>query len=454
MKAAGEEHPRYLWFAWIAYVAGFGMVESNVAAPAVLTLYALLFARKYLPAALLFWIPALLFAAGHFLLIPKTAASAYQMSSGAGIAQAAATYWTWSWFLEPSAPAAGLSMTAGYVCTAIFTLLAAVLLIHGPTRKLALFGAGCWLMLLGPTLPLTSHISDYYLTAPLIGCAVLISASRRLHKRALVPALALALAVEIPISRTYARAQVSRSRDIEALVRGVEQIARLHPRKTILLSGVGDDLFWSGVYDRPFSLVTNARVILTPETAATLTPYQALFHPEDYTVPAPVVRELLKQDAAVVYAVSNRRLIAATDVYKAAAARNSDTEVPGKILTGDPAYSPFLSHGWHNLEEGFRWMEGTATVQVGGSGGAIWVRGFCRPEQIEETGRLTVQVDWNGTDLGFQVLRNCPAEFELAFPLRGVSPGAGTVRLRARPTLHLGTDPRELGLAVTSVERR
>lgn len=63
---------RLLYLSWTAYLLGFGMLEANVAVPLVLAAYAALYTRRRLPAALLYALPAAVFALLHLTLIPRT----------------------------------------------------------------------------------------------------------------------------------------------------------------------------------------------------------------------------------------------------------------------------------------------------------------------------------------------------------------------------------------------
>jgi hypothetical protein len=453
LQYAEQGSGRFLIAAWVFYLAGFGMLESNVAVPAVLTLYAWLFHRNRVRHTLLFWIPAVVFAAAHLLLIPKTGAASYGMHFGAGIVGAIVTYWQWSWSCD-RAVLAGYPAWPGIVSVLLFTSISAALLIRGETRPQTLFALGTWLLLLGPVLPLSRHISDYYLTAPWIGLAVLTAVLvKHVRLAASIPA-AVCAGMFIPISLNYAHDNVRKSLNIEALVRGVEQAARLHPGKTILLAGVNDDLFWSGVYDRPFSLVTSTTVALTPEAAASLAAYNELFQAESYTLPETTAAALLDHESAVVYRWQNRRLVNLTDSYRKLTGTAGRGRKPSKIELGNPAYAPLIGKDWHEQEDGFRWMPASASLRMGRAGNELLIRGFCAPEQLKSTGSVRVSAFYDALALGDREIRSCSQDFELRFPIPASAAAEGEVKIRVYPTLRLPSDTRELGLAVNAVEIR
>ena len=96
-------------------------------------------------------------------------------------------------------------------------------------------------------------------------------------------------------------------------------------------------------------------------------------------------------------------------------------------------------------------MPATATLRLGGRGTNLVVKGFCKAEQLQGRQVLSISALWQEEDLGIKSIRECPGEFEIRFPLPKTRLQNGTVRLRVSPTIQLGTDQRELGLAVSSV---
>lgn len=426
--------PRYLAGSWVVFLSGFGMLEGQIAVPAILVAYAFLWNRARLLPACTYFVPAGLFAVLHLWLIPRKTTGAYAMDLGPGMWMSAVDYWRISW---------GFSAAAW-----IAALLLPILIWRGETRKLVCLGIVWWLALLGPVLPLQRHITDYYLTVPLMGVSAMAAAAFVIYPR-LSATLGLAwICAAAPVARAKAAEQVERSRNMEALVRGVAEVSHRFPRETILLSGVNDRLFWSGIYDHPFPLVGRADVYLTPEAAAALTPYPDLFQARDYTLPSAVVTDLLDQRKAVVYTVQGRRLTQSTGIY--ARSRIVERGV-ARVDLGDPAFDRFLDTSWYGRENGFRWMPARASVTLSGEGRIVTVAGFCVPQQFRERKAIPVHAKWNGADLGTQILRAGASQYTLQFVLPLQRDLNGTLAIEVASTMKIPGDSRDLALAVTRI---
>lgn len=442
----------YLRLSWAGYLLGFGMLESNVAVAALIPAYAAIFHRERLLHALAYVPPAIVFAGLHFALIPRAGGKTYGMHVGAESLQALWTYWKWSWVLEPSALSIGIPAWVATLAAILSILGVAGLLACKGARKEAAFGLCCWLILLAPMLPLTQHLSDYYLAAPLLGGGIILAAGIRHFPRTGLPLAVLLGIISVPASRYYASTNVHRSKNIESLVKGVSQITAAHPGKTILLAGVGDDLFWSGVYDRPFTLVGAGETYLAPDTAAGLTPYPELFQPGDYTLPAGAVAAGLARNEIVVYTAGSRRLVESTYLYKASRSPGEGSGSTPIIDFRNPLYASFLGREWYEQEDGFRWMPRTATATLSGQGTALSVRGVCASAQFSRHNELRVTAEWNGTSMGTQAIQRGGADFTLDFSLPKNRAISGVLRLTVDPVTRVPGDTRELGLAVTRIE--
>lgn len=399
------EQNRLRW-AWLFYLLGFGVLESNIVVPALLTLWAWPRWRTTIP----FWIPAILFAAAHALLIPKAASGTYGMYLDWHIFETLLTYWRWTCRVE---------------------VLAVLLLIAGVA--VGRFGLAWFLLALGPVLLLREHRTDYYLTVPAIGLAFVFAAAWRKQPWCAALLLTGYLAVATPQAWRAARAQVDKSRDIKALVLGVGQAQKLNPGKTILLDGIGDTLFWSGVYDNPFALVAAPNTKLTPESAAKLTAYSNLFRKEDYA-------GTFAKETTEVYRYEDRRLFRTTESYAGAA--------PRRIELGLTVYSRFLGPEWHAPEIGFRWMPARATATMESPGANLQITGSCLPGQTN----FRLSATWDNQPLGEQAIPACPKDFTLQFPLPTARQPKGTITLTATPTIRAGADQRDLGAAIRSLE--
>jgi hypothetical protein len=140
--------------------------------------------------------------------------------------------------------------------------------------------------------------------------------------------------------------------------------------------------------------------------------------------------------------------------------RSSDGELGEMVNAGDPNMAVQLVGGFHSIENGWRWTEGTFAVGVkvpkrAGTSGATLVLKFSIPEAIQANRpTTTIRPMVAGNDLpeesvtkpGLQQLRrDVPAEW-----LRDKT----TVRLEFRispPTPPSDADKRELGIIVHEV---
>ena len=401
------EQKRLKW-AWLFYLLGFGVLESNIVVPALITLWAWPRWRATLP----FWIPAILFAAAHALLIPKTTGGTYGMYLDWHIFETLLTYWRWACRVE---------------VLAVLMLVAAV--------AVGRLGLAWFILALGPMLLLREHRTDYYLTVPAIGLAFILAAAWRKQPWCAALLLTGYFAVTIPAARSAAQTQADKSLDMQALVLGVGQAQKIHPGKTILLDGIGDGLFWSGVYDNPFALAGAPKTKLTSETAAKLTPYAELFRKEDYSANFVL-------DRTEVYQFERRRLQRTTASYASAP--------PHRLELGLSNFARFLGPEWHEPEDGFRWMPARATATMEGPGTQLHVTGFC----VEGQTNFRLSATWDKQPLGEQAVPACSKDFTLQFTLPTPRQPKGTITLTATPIIPAGADMRELGAAIRSLEIR
>src|ERR1019366_2309403 len=75
-----------------------------------------------------------------------------------------------------------------------------------------------------------------------------------------------------------------------ALVLGIARAHELHPGKVILLDGVGDDLFWGAIAQRPFLFLEIPDVYLTPGSEASISAHPELDDVSKFVLPADEVR--------------------------------------------------------------------------------------------------------------------------------------------------------------------
>jgi hypothetical protein len=259
---------------WVAQAAvftvGLGSLELMVMYPAIASLWALLYRREALKRTLPLFGVSAAYTALHFALAPAPRSGPYALQWSPRIFETLANYtrmalgperlmhflWNWPQWLLPAG-------------TALMALLAIVALCVG--RRAALLGAGIYLLLLAPVLPLPDHIMDYLLYGPALGLAVVLASGLAGPWRKAAAAICICyLAVCLPASWmvmtwNYERSHVSRD-----LVLSVVQYQRAHPDKTLLLTGMDTGQFLAGFADLSFELYGMMHVRLAPGAEANI----------------------------------------------------------------------------------------------------------------------------------------------------------------------------------------
>lgn len=297
---------------WAIHLFGYGALEANVAYPLIAIAYVALFARTYIRRALWLLVPAIVYTAGHFLLVPKPSSGVYALRIGNGIATMA-RYLLWTvWPGEAITP-------AHYVAAVLF--IAFLIWRLAARDRVAAFGLAWLVAAVSPYLPLSAHVSDYYLALPAIGFAMLVAHAVSISPHmARVSAAVFAVAFVAVSSYTAWTRTVTESEASERvrnLVLGVAEAGHAHPGRTVLLEGIDDGLFWNAIHAHPFRLTGLNKVYLSPENAARLTPYPDLVNIADYTLTPAAVAQLLASDRAVVYLVEPDRIRNVTGAYRA-----------------------------------------------------------------------------------------------------------------------------------------
>ncbi|MBM3745004.1 MAG: hypothetical protein FJW34_04320 [Acidobacteria bacterium] len=432
---------RYLIGQWIVFLLGFGALEINVVYPALAAVYTLAAAPAHFRKVLPMFVPSAAYLWLHQHLAPAAATGTYGVYLDGRLP---ATLWRyWEWALGPALLEKG-RLFPGWSVPIATALLSGALL--GFTawklrqrRWVAVFPLAWFVIVIGPVLPLREHVSDYYLTVPLAGLALLggwaLAEAWRGGWAWRAVALALAciyLASSVPQARAWTRWRFERSREVRKLVLGVARAHQLHRGKPIVLVGVWDDLFWAGVFDQPFRLFGAQQVYLGPDSEALLQPRPEFGDITDYVLPGKLALRALDEDEIVVYQAGGARLRNATTLYRELAQRLWTAEEPRRVLVGNPLYGGQLGGGWSGIEGGHRWMPRAATVQVGGPvsrGQRLWLEGYCPAGLLAQgPARLIVSVD--GQSLGQAELRQGDAPFQLGFPLPEALVGRPTLTVR------------------------
>jgi hypothetical protein len=357
---------------WAAFVFGLGALETNVMYPALAAVYTLLFARSFLKTILPMFLVSALAVLIHFRFAPLAHDGPYALHLDSRIPTTLWTYWTWT--LGPPRLAVVRPTPSWLVALAIGALsIACVTLVAVQARRrnyTGVFAMAWFVIVLGPYLPLSEHMTDYYVAIPAIGVAILgawaIACAWRstlIWRIAAVLCVATYLAASLPAARFITLWNHARGARVEDLVLGVAEIQQAQPGKIILLDGIDTDLFWSAIVDVPFRVMEIPHVYLVPGSESRIEAPAGLV--TKYTLPQGPALSALKEDREVVYRVDGPVLRNVTNRYRTV----WKPELPRFINLGDSVFSEYLGSGWNDIADGYRLMSGPVTIHMGGPRG-------------------------------------------------------------------------------------
>jgi hypothetical protein len=458
---------RYYVAQCVIFILGFGVIEINVVYPALAATYAILAARRLLPKVLPLFLVSGAYTIVHFMAVHLPAAGPYTMHWDRSIFSTLQTYWSWA--LGPRRLAA-LDIGTPFLRSTAAVILSLALLVFVVYKLrqrqwiVALFPAW-FLITLAPLLPLREHVTDYYLTIPMIGLAMLgawavASAwhARRVTAIAGTALLILYIGASIPVSRFLTRSYYDRSQRARTTILGVVEISRGHPGKAVLLSGVDPELFHATVLHHPFTLYGLLDISLLPEDATPLRESAPWLDTSGYFAEANAVRFALARDRAIVIDVSHGAPRDITAQYIASANIQPGDAIPARVDAGSEATAEQLGPEWYPMEKGFRWMAKRATVKLRGPsspGARLYLAGFC-PAAILKSGPVHVDVSVDHVHLAPATLSQPDARFSLSFDLPPQLSGrpAVDVAVELDHTFMPETDRRPLGLIFGTFEIR
>jgi hypothetical protein len=257
------------------------------------------------------------------------------------------------------------------------------------------------------------------------------------------------LVVSIADLRLADRYFYERARRMKKLVLGLQADRSDYTGKTVLLSGVDNDLFWSGFFDDPFRLIGIRRIYLTPGSEKAIDPHPEWGGIQRYVLSLDSVMEALA-DKAVVFAVEQEGVEDITDGYRSIAAAQYAAAHKDFVDVGQPMYEDRLGPGWYPVENGFRWIAKSASVTMAGPQSAsqrLLISGYC-PGAVVEKGPLELRVLVNGAKVGSKAFMSPGERFALDLPVPVPVAGQAsiTVTVEVDHTMTVPSDTRALGL--------
>ena len=454
----------YVW-QWIVFVLGFGALEMNVVYPALAAAYTLLLARERFFATLPLFLPSAAFTLIDRMLAGPRASGVYTLHFDRALPITFLTYWRWALITDYLPARLYGALEFGMLASLTFLLLAFVIVRARHNDLLPIFCLAWFAIVLTPVLPLRDHISDYYLTIPTVGLAILGSyalvrawSQPGAWKLAAVTIAAAYLITMVRFDRIATHWWNQRSWAVERLVLGVERGHQLHPDKTIVLDGVDGTLFWAGIFHHPFRLFGVSNVYLTPGSQDRIEAHDATGQVADFVLPNGPALRAAKSDRIVVYQVGPNRLRAVTSAFEETVLAHLTPDVPRRIDALNPLTDYLFGPEWYPPDESSHWMPRRATLRIAGPRSPaerLYVEGFVSPAQTSQPPvYLLVTVD--GMRLPEAKIDFAGTGFEVSYPLPNELVGRKEllIALALDRTFRFGVDTRELGLNVGVIEIR
>jgi hypothetical protein len=432
----------FWWWQLVVFTLGFGALEVNVVYPALAAAWVLFVAetakrRKFLVSLIpLVFISAVYFLA-HNAAAPLPHEGAYGVHFDSRIFRSLALYWKWS--LLPATWSAGGRF--GRMGPAIFWILTAVIsafcIGEIVKKRYEVLFCVCWFLItLAPMLPLPDHYSDYYLTVPVIGPAMLgglgISralaavSTRRLLRPLCVCAVLIMLAaylrVMVPTARIATRWWLDRSLAVRGLVLGVRAAEETHPGKTIVLDGIPKDLYDSSIGESAIYSVGLNEAYLTPASRDTIQPHLDFGKLSHLVLDPASLRRAITHEQVVIYSDVGDHLRNVTEAWERSVSNrpqsNQKTDpIPRRVEVGNPLLAYLLGPEWYELESGIRWMPRRATVRLGGPASTmdkLLLEGDCPDRQLK-AGPLHLSVSVDGIPLEGAQIGEAESHFRRLF---------------------------------------
>jgi hypothetical protein len=330
-------------------------------------------------------------------------------------------------------------------------------------QPLAAFFAGWFFIVLAPVLPLKHHVSDYYLTIPAIGLAMLggWAMSHAFRAGALAKASAVGIALVYLAPSAWAASGMTKevataSREVRTFVASVAGAHRRDPQKILIIRKVPDRLFWRAWMHNPFRLFGCREIFMSADSRSQIHPRPGLPVPSRYFLAETVALAGLQlKKAAVFDVIADGRLRENTVLYEAGLERKPDLTRAASVDVAKPLDVLHLGQGWWQIEGTYRWTSKRAVVKLAapeGPSSRLVVRGFCHPEQLK-AGPLALTVSVDGKPQAPSTLSAANVRFQFEYPLV-YQPGASgiEVAVEADRTLRVDGDKRDLGLAFGTFE--
>ena len=446
---------KYWIWQWVIFLLGFGALELNIMYPALAAGYALCCARPYFRKTLLLFIPSALFAAWHILIIPVPTDPYYHPYLGTSLL---ATFWQY-WSFALGALRAGKEdwrpLWLGLACTLAVTAALALFSAKKIRQRewLPILLILWFVAMILPVLPFRNHFTEYYVTVPALGLAMLagwaLTQARGPMLVAATGLTALYLVVSTQDVRVAERFYYDRARKLKYLVTALQSVHKADPSKKIILAGVDNSLFWTGFLEDPFRLIGITDIHLLPGSEQSIDAHSEWGGIGRYVMSPEDALSILARHEGAVYQLEGRRLLDVTAPHVAELSKYV-AEHSRFIDVGDSSSAGRLGPTWYPVEGRFRWMPKSATLSLAGpekEGQLLEVTGYC-PSLLLANGPLDVTFSGDGVKVGSVKLKDSDNEFHFQFPIPPALVGRPRIEIEieVNRVTHAPGDPRDLGL--------
>lgn len=465
LRFTSTNDPRYWRYCWIAYLVGFLNMESNVVFPLLAASYAFLYARPVFRKTLLMFIPAAVYVAAH-MTFSRHNTGAYKMHFSGSMLRTFVTYWRMA--LEPINLDAftPFPLWVGTVGVGVFSVALLGFVVWQSLRRnwIPAMLLAWFVFMLGPVLPLRDHITDYYLTLPMIALAMLgavaVASAWRSNISAKVLAVLLAafyMAESAPVAKGGTAWWSANGRAVERLVRFVFRQHEERPDQMIVLHRIDSLLFWTGVAHHPFVLADGQSYVrITPESLPLIDPRpETTLQAVDFVYPADRLADAIAKRQAAVFDLSSSVYYEITSEYHLSGLMHPWTQL---LDAAKPIYAPFFGPEWYQPEGDHRWMPQRATVWLRGPRNVaekLHLHGYCAAGLLAD-GPVTLTTVISGHRSPPAVLRNGDSQFDLWFDLPAASVGEPglEITIELSRSFRVPNDNRDLGVSFGTIEIR
>jgi hypothetical protein len=457
---------RYYATLWLVFLLGFGVLELNVVFPAIAAMYALLFARRYLLHVAPMFLVSIAYAIWHRTAGQMIHTSIYAMDlRPQSLFKVFWNYVELSFSAQDILPlrpelTPAIQIAFGLVLSGLIVFVALML-----RRRawLVLIFVAWYLITLSIYLPLANHVSGYYATVPMVGLAMLggwaIAVAWERNRLTRILAVTIVLCFAIPGAwqgRQLSRRVSLQSRDVRHMVRGIASAHKKHPNQILVLTGVDNDLFWFGLFDKPEVALGWRGLYVTGETEQKIIPAPEMGSVADRFLADSVTLEAIHRGQAEVYDVSQTPVKNVTKMYERALTADHNPQLPRSCNVASPLFARFLKDGWFPVSDGARWTAKQATVELRGPAharGTLTITGVVTPLHTGN-GPYPVSAWVDGRSIGKRDIPAGASRFSLTYDLPDDVAGKQSVAITVGVdrTVSAPPDERELGLLMGTFE--